>query len=228
MIRKIIEIDESKCDGCGLCSDACHEGAIGIIGGVAKLVREDYCDGLGSCLPACPSGAIAFIEREADDYNEQEARSHLMGNAANSSVQSGPNLSKHSDAVLSEASSDNSCLANWPVQIQLAPVRASCFDNADLLIAADCAAYASANFHSKFMRGKTTLIGCPKLDGVDYSEKLFEIIKANEVKSLTVVRMQVPCCKGIEQAVADAIKKSAKPFELRTVVLGTKGDIQKE
>jgi ferredoxin len=191
MKRKIIEIDESKCNGCGLCADACHEGAIGMVNGKAKLLRDDYCDGLGDCLPVCPTGAITFVEREAKAYDEK---------------------------AVSE-------LHQWPVQIKLVPVNAPYFEGADLLVAADCTAYARADFHREFMRGKITLIGCPKLDGVDYSKKLTDIIANNNIKSLTVVRMKVPCCGGIEYASAVALKNSEKNIPARVVTLGTDGEI---
>ena len=187
MIRRIIQIDENKCNGCGLCAGACHEGAIGMVGGKAKLLRDDYCDGLGDCLPACPTGAITFVEREAAAYNEAAVQA--------------------------------SSLRQWPVQIKLAPMRAAWFDGAKLLIAADCTAYAYARFHEDFIRGKVTLVGCPKLDGVDYSEKLAQIIQNNDIQSVTVVRMEVPCCGGIEFAVKRALQQSGKfiPWQVVTV-----------
>jgi ferredoxin len=231
MKRKIIEIDPDKCNGCGLCAEACHEGAIGIVGGKAVLLRDDYCDGLGDCLPVCPTGAIAFTEREADAYDEAAVNEHmqnrsrsvgcpgsqmysLMGESAKGSLQA---PIPRGDAAASE-------LRQWPVQIKLAPLKAQYFDGADLLIAADCAAYARANFHAEFMHGKITLIGCPKLDDVDYSEKLTEIIFSNNLKSLTVVRMEVPCCGGIEQAAARALKNSGKHIPSQVVTLTTEGN----
>ena len=228
MIRRIIEIDGSKCNGCGLCADACHEGAIGIVDGKAKLLRDDYCDGLGDCLPICPTGAIVFVEREAQDYNEEavlknkndtESPCGCPGAAAHS-------IERKSASMTAEASANASELCNWPVQIRLAPLRASCFDGANLLVAADCAAYARAGFHAEFMRGKTTLIGCPKLDGVDYAEKLLGIIANNNIKSLAIVRMEVPCCGGIEQAAVTALKNSGKFIPWRIVVFGTDGEIR--
>lgn len=198
MIRKIIQIDESKCNGCGLCAKACHEGAIGIAGGKAKLLRDDYCDGLGDCLPQCPTGAITFVEREAAAYDEK--------------------------AVM-ENKSRISQLRQWPVQIKLVPVNAPYFDGVDLLIAADCTAYAYSNFHQDFIRGKVTLIGCPKLDSVDYSEKLTEIISENNIKSLTIVRMEVPCCGGIRNAAVTALKSSGKMIPWQVVTISTDGKI---
>ena len=195
MIRKIIKIDESKCNGCGLCASACHEGAIGMVNGKAKLLREDYCDGLGDCLPACPTGAISFEEREARPYD------HAAVTAAKS------------------AGGGSSRLSQWPVQIKLAPVNAPYFDGADLLIAADCSAYAFGDFHSIFIQNRVTLIGCPKLDECDYSEKLTSIMAQNDIKSVTVVRMEVPCCGGLEAAVRKAIKNSGKfiPWQVKTI-----------
>ena len=184
MIRKIIHIDEEKCNGCGLCARACHESAIGIIDGKAKLLREDYCDGLGDCLPACPTNAISFVEKEAAAYDEAAV------------LENKKKLEAHSQ------------LQQWPVQIKLVPINAPYFDDADLLIAADCTAYAYANFHQDFIKGKITLIGCPKLDSVDYSEKLTEIIRQNNIKSVTIVRMEVPCCGGIQ----NAARKPAENF----------------
>lgn len=198
MIRKIIQIDESKCNGCGLCAKACHEGAIGIAGGKAKLLRDDYCDGLGDCLPQCPTGAITFVEREAAEYDEK--------------------------AVM-ENKSRISQLRQWPVQIKLVPVNAPYFDGANLLIAADCTAYAYSSFHQDFIRGKVTLIGCPKLDSVDYSEKLTEIISGNNIKSLTIVRMEVPCCGGIRNAAVTALKNSGKMIPWQVVTISTDGKI---
>ena len=185
MIRKIIHIDEEKCNGCGLCARACHESAIGIIDGKAKLLREDYCDGLGDCLPACPTNAISFVEKEAAAYDEAAV------------LENKKKLEAHSQ------------LQQWPVQIKLVPINAPYFDDADLLIAADCTAYAYANFHQDFIRGKVTLVGCPKLDDVDYSEKLTEILRQNNIKSVTVVRMEVPCCGGLEYAARQAVAASA-------------------
>lgn len=200
MIRKIIRIDEERCNGCGACAAACHEGAIEMIDGKAKLTREDYCDGLGDCLPACPTNAISFEEREAPAYDEA--------------------------AVLaSKQYKGSSELMQWPVQIKLLPIRAPYFDGANLLIAADCTAYAYGNFHKEFIRNHVTVIGCPKLDAVDYSEKLTEIIRNNNIKSVTIVRMEVPCCGGIENAAKRALQSSGKFIPWRVVIISTDGKI---
>nr|WP_294581096.1 4Fe-4S binding protein [uncultured Blautia sp.] len=191
MIRKIIEIQEEKCNGCGLCASACHEGAIGMVDGKARLLREDYCDGLGDCLPQCPTGAITLVEREAAPYDE---------------------------AGISR-------LRQWPCQIKLVPVNAPYFHKAKLLIAADCTAYTYADFHRDFMKGKITLIGCPKLDGADYSEKLTEIIKNNDIRSVTILRMEVPCCGGLEMAVKKALQNSGKFLPWQVVTISTEGQI---
>ena len=189
MIRRIIQIDEEKCNGCGACAAACHESAIGMVDGKAKLLRDDYCDGLGDCLPACPTGAITFVEREAAAYNEA--------------------------AVIK----NQRPLQQWPVQIKLVPTSAPYFDGAKLLIAADCTAYAYANFHEDFMKGKIVLVGCPKLDSIDYSEKLEEIIRSNNITEVTIVRMEVPCCGGLEMAVKKALQNSGKfiPWQVATI-----------
>ena len=208
MIRRIIRINEEKCNGCGICASACHEGAIGMVDGKAKLLRDDYCDGLGDCLPACPVGAITFEEREAAAY-DQEA---VKAKAANERKQETPAL-------------PTSQLTQWPVQIKLVPVKAPYFDGAKLLIAADCTAYAYAGFHDEFIKGKITLIGCPKLDSVDYSEKLTEIIKNNDIKSVTIVRMEVPCCGGIEHAAKSALIAGKKFIPWQVVTISTDGRI---
>lgn len=227
MIRRIIEIDENKCNGCGACASACHEGAIEMVDGKAKLMRDDYCDGLGDCLPACPKDAIHFVEREAAAYDEQAV---LENKAKNGQMESGcPGHRAHtfnrdlSDAVTPVKA--NSQLSQWPCQIKLVPVNAPYFDNADLLIAADCTAYAYANMHGEFMRGRITLIGCPKLDGIDYGEKLADIIKNNNIKSVTVVRMEVPCCGGLEQAAKKALRESMKFIPQQVVTISTDGRI---
>lgn len=195
MLRRIIKIDEEKCNGCGACASACHEGAIEMIDGKAKLTREDYCDGLGDCLPACPADAIHFEEREAPAYNEA--------------------------AVL--AAKVATQLSQWPVQIKLVPTNAPYFDGANLLIAADCTAYAYGNFHQEFIRNHITVIGCPKLDEGDYAEKLTEIIANNDIKSVTIVRMEVPCCGGIEQAAKRALQASGKFIPWRVAIVSTDG-----
>ncbi|MDR2514426.1 MAG: 4Fe-4S binding protein [Christensenellaceae bacterium] len=228
MKRKIIEIDESKCNGCSLCAYACHEGAIGMVDGKAKLLRDDYCDGLGNCLPICPTGAISFVEREAAEYDEAAVKAKQKHTKHGSGC---PGSNAHSiqraqDIAPKESSSGASELRQWPVQIKLVPTNAPYFDGANLLIAADCAAYARATFHAEFMRSKITLIGCPKLDAVDYTEKLTEIIARNNIKSLTIVRMEVPCCGGIEQAAIFALKNSGKFIPWQVVTLGTDGEIR--
>ncbi len=222
MLRKIIKIDEEKCNGCGLCARACHEGAIGIVEGKARLLREDYCDGLGDCLPACPTGAIAFEEREAPAYDAAaveaaKKRPHACPGSAARAV-------RHEDSG-AVAGPVPSRLAQWPVQIRLTPAKAPFFDGADLLIAADCTAYAYGGFHDDFMRGKITLIGCPKLDMTDYSVKLTRILAENDVASVTVARMEVPCCGGLESAVKRAIQDSGKPLPLTVVTITTDGRI---
>ncbi|MFR1970889.1 MAG: ATP-binding protein [Hominisplanchenecus sp.] len=196
MIRKIIEINEEKCNGCGLCAKACHENAIGMVNGKAKLLRDDYCDGLGDCLPTCPTGAITFVEREAAAYDEA--------------------------AVEANKRKKN---RQWPIQIQLTPVNAPYFDGADLLIAADCTAFAYANFAKEIQKGKITLIGCPKLDPVDYSEKLTEILEQNDVKSVTIIRMEVPCCGGIQNAAVTAMKKSGKFIPWQVLTVSVEGEV---
>ena len=228
MIRKIIKIDEEKCNGCGACAAACHEGAIEMIDGKAKLTREDYCDGLGDCLPACPTNAITFEEREAPAYNEAAVL------AAKEKKDSAP-LPCGCPGTQSKAIKRETCdygtasapvssqLRQWPVQIKLVPVNAPYFDGANLLVAADCTAYAYGNFHNEFIRNRITLIGCPKLDEGDYTEKLTAIIKNNDIKSVTVVRMEVPCCGGIENAVKRALMASGKFIPWRVVTVTTDG-----
>jgi len=203
MKRKIIHIDEEKCIGCGLCADACHEGAIQMVDGKAKLVREDFCDGFGDCLPTCPAGAISFEEREAPEYDAQAVK----------------------EAKASAAGKPVSRLAQWPCQIKLVPVQAPFFDGAKLLIAADCTAYAYANMHEEFMKDKITIIGCPKLDAIDYSEKLTAIIRDNDVKSVTIVRMEVPCCGGLQRAAETALRQSGKFIPWQVVTISRDGRI---
>lgn len=230
MIRKIIKIDEEKCNGCGACASACHEGAIDMVNGKAKLMRENYCDGLGDCLPACPTGAISFEEREAPAYDEAAVL------AAKITVQETPKpcgcpgsqarvLHREAQNSVTEAVCPVSQLAQWPVQIKLVPPTAPYFSGAKLLIAADCTAYAYANFHNEFMRGHVTLIGCPKLDDVDYSEKLTEIIRLNDIQSVTIVRMEVPCCGGLEYAAKQALQASGKFIPWNVVTISTNGII---
>ena len=222
MKRRIIEISEEKCNGCGACATACHEGAIGIINGKAKLLRDDYCDGLGDCLPTCPTGAISFVEREAAPYDEAAVKANMAKKVKTCASGGCPGEASRAivrESVPQTAAPSVSQLQNFPVQIKLAPIRAPYFDGAKLLIAADCTAYAYARFHEDFIRGKVTLVGCPKLDGVDYSEKLAKIIQNNDIQSVTVVRMEVPCCGGIEFAVKRALQQSGKfiPWQVVTV-----------
>lgn len=226
MIRKIIKIDEEKCNGCGACANACHEGAIEMVNGKAKLTREDYCDGLGDCLPACPTAAITFEEREAPAYNEAAV---LKAKQVKQTLPCGcPGT--NSKAIKREAcqvptANVSNQLQQWPVQIKLVPVNAPYFDGAKLLVAADCTAFTYGNFHNEFIRNHITLIGCPKLDMVDYTEKLNAIITNNDIKSVTVVRMEVPCCGGIENAVKNALQTSGKFIPWRVVTISTDGRI---
>ena len=241
MLRKIIKIDEEKCNGCGLCAAACHEGAIGMVEGKAKLLREDYCDGLGDCLPACPTGAISFEVREAPAYDEA-----AVLKAKAQAVQEPPQAPKaplpcgcpgtNSKRIVRDTASEDSCalptaapvtsrLSQWPVQIKLVPVNAPYFDGANLLIAADCTAYAYGRFHEDFIKNRITLIGCPKLDEGDYTDKLTAIIRDNNIKSVTIVRMEVPCCGGIEQAAKRALQASGKFIPWRVVVVTTDGQL---
>ncbi len=227
MLRKIIKIDESKCNGCGACAAACHEGAIEMINGKAKLTREDYCDGLGDCLPACPMDAISFEEREAPAYNEAAVKAAQAQKASPLACGCPGTASKaiQRKAEVAIPTQSISQLSQWPVQIKLVPIKAPYFDGANLLIAADCTAYAYGNFHNEFIRKHITLIGCPKLDDVDYSQKLTEIIKNNSIKSVTVTRMEVPCCGGIENAVKRALMESGKFIPWRVVTISTDGHI---
>ncbi|KNZ42381.1 ATP-binding protein [Acetobacterium bakii] len=269
MIRKIITIDENKCNGCGLCAEACHEDAIGMINGVATLLRDDYCDGLGDCLPTCPTGAISFVEREADAYDEAAVLANMKkkevakmkietrtggcpGTQAKSIERdvtpeddgleplacgcpgsSSKPIVRENDGCECECTEEKATAADvpmaqlnqWPVQIKLAPVNAPYFNGANLLIAADCTAFAYGDFHNRFMKNKITLAGCPKLDSVDYSEKLTEILRINDIKSVTVVRMEVPCCGGIVTAVTEALKNSGKMIPWQIVTITTDGKI---
>lgn len=238
MLRKIIQIDEEKCNGCGACAAACHEGAIGMVNGKAKLMRDDYCDGLGDCLPACPTGAITFTVREAAAYNEaavaenkakkENEKKECHSNGALPCGCPGSNskrIVREEKAECNNIPAVESRLSQWPVQIKLVPVNAPYFDGAKLLIAADCTAYAYAAFHERFIKGHITLVGCPKLDNADYSEKLTEIIKNNDIKSVTVVRMEVPCCGGLEHAAVTALKNSGKFIPWNVVTVSTDGRI---
>lgn len=232
MLRRIIKIDEARCNGCGACAAACHEGAIGMIDGKARLLREDYCDGLGDCLPACPTGAITFEEREAPAYDEAavlaaKAAKQVHGGAlpcgcpgSNAKV-----IAREESAPTAGGGEVPSMLRQWPVQIKLVPLQAPYFNGANLLIAADCTAYAYGNFHREFIRNRVTIVGCPKLDGVDYSEKLTEIIARNDIKSVTIVRMEVPCCGGIEMAAKKALQASGKFIPWQVVTISTDGRI---
>lgn len=258
MIRKIIEIDQEKCNGCRLCVDACHEGAIGMVDGKAKLMRDDYCDGLGDCLPVCPTGAITFVEREADAYDEDAVQENMRKakHAGGHGHHDGHHGHKEAKADLpcgcpgsmskslhrntSEAAASHapaataatatattleSQLRQWPVQIKLVPVNAPYFNGANLLVAADCSAFAYGNFHNDFMKNKVTIIGCPKLDDGDYSEKLTAILANNDIKSVTVVRMEVPCCGGIQHAVVKALQNSGKMIPWQIVTISADGEI---
>ncbi|MDF2906514.1 MAG: hypothetical protein K0R34_1835 [Herbinix sp.] len=249
MIRKIITIKEELCNGCGLCVNACHESAIGLVDGKAKLLRDDYCDGLGNCLPVCPTNAIGFEEREALEYNEEEVNRNIEMKKAEEAKQKEAKAPAHqhgfsgggcpgsramslskqeaqspADAQTNVPTATPSMLRQWPVQIQLVPPNAPYFQNANLLIAADCTAYAFGDFH-QFMKNKITLIGCPKLDEVDYSVKLTQILKMNDIKSLTVIRMEVPCCGGIVHAVKTALANSGVMIPWRVITIGTDGTI---
>ena len=250
MKRKIVEIDETKCTGCGLCANACHEGAIAMVDGKAKLVKDDYCDGMGDCLPECPAGAIRIVEREAAAYDEKAVQERKMAKVQEQMKAGGMSLHPegHTPPPVgcpgkamrtfnrvaaplparqdnSQLTTPNSQLSQWPCQIRLVPVKSPYFQGAKLLIAADCTAYAYANFHMEFMRGKVTIVGCPKLDPVDYSEKLTEILRENDIKSVTIVRMEVPCCGGLEMAAKKALQESGKFIPWQVVTLSLDGRI---
>ncbi len=241
MVRRVIEIDEEKCNGCGLCAKACHEGAIDMVNGKAKLMREHFCDGLGDCLPNCPTGAITFVTKEAPEYDEAAVKTaqaeklaaeqksekpqeeiqkrlhalHQGGGCPGSKMR----MMNREQSPAAPVSAQQSQLVNWPVQLKLAPVRAPYFDGSRLLIAADCTAYAYASFHQDFIRGRVALIGCPKLDSTDYSEKLTAIIRENNIKEVTIVRMEVPCCGGLQRMAQQAIQQSGKfiPWQVRVI-----------
>ncbi len=232
MIRKIVQIDRELCNGCGACAAACHEGAIAMVEGKAELIKDDYCDGLGDCLPACPTGAIKIIEREAREYDEEAVKTKMADTKAQTGdchghVCPGSMAKKieHTYTDSQPVKESISRLSQWPVQIKLAPINAPYFDNTNLLIAADCTAYAYAGFHEKFIKNHITLIGCPKLDSIDYSEKLTEIIKNNNIKSVHIVRMEVPCCGGIENAVKKALIDSGRMIPWQVTTISTDGRI---
>lgn len=228
MIRRIIRIDEEKCNGCGLCAKACHEGAIGMVAGKAKLLREDYCDGLGDCLPVCPADAISFEEREAPAYNEAAV---LAAKNSVSPCSSGACPGSRWQSLDAKSDEESlivpSQLSNFPVQIKLVPTASPSFDKAELLIAADCCAYSYGNFHRDFIKGRITLIGCPKLDSVDYTEKLTEILIRNDIRSVTLTRMSVPCCGGLMQATMRAIAQSGKDIPLEKHIINPDGKTKK-
>ena len=235
MIRKIIQIDEEKCNGCGACAEACHEGAIGMVNGKAKLLRDDYCDGLGDCLPTCPADAISFVEREAAAYDEKAVQENMRKKQEQSHLSAIPHVGcpgsrmqriQHAQEVEFQSPAQTpSQLVQWPCQIKLVPVNAPYFDGAKLLIAADCSAYAYARMHDEFMRGKITIIGCPKLDSIDYSEKLTQIIQNNNIQSVTILRMEVPCCGGLELAAQKALQTSGKFIPWQVITISIDGKI---
>ena len=232
MVRQIIKIDDNKCNGCGLCVSACNEGAIGLVDGKAKLLRDDYCDGLGNCLPVCPTAAIRFEEREAAEFDEAAVKANMEKKQPETLACGCPgthskNIEREhrSEPAQGQAASAETHLNQWPVQIKLVPPNAPYFNNANLLIAADCTAYAYGNFHNEYMKNRITIIGCPKLDDGDYSEKLTAILKHNDIKSVTVARMEVPCCGGIENAVKTALKDCGKMIPWQVVTISTDGEI---
>ena len=232
MVRKIIKIDQEKCNGCGLCAQACHEGAIGMVNGKAELLREDYCDGLGDCLPACPTGAITFEMRQAPACNEQAVKAAKKAKQEQQAALPCGCPGSQSKTIVRQDSASSissspiaSQLRQWPVQIKLVPVQAPYFNGANLLIAADCTAYAYGDFHNRFLKNHIALIGCPKLDEGDYTQKLTEILQQNDIRSLTIVRMDVPCCGGIQMAAQNALKASGKFIPWQVVVISTDGQI---
>lgn len=232
MLRKIVEINEDKCTGCGLCISACHEGALQLVNGKARLVSDAYCDGLGACLPECPAGAISIVEREAAAFDEEAVKKHMetQGPQAETLACSCPGssvrvLEKSQDCSCPSGTPVASQLGQWPCQIKLVPVNAPFLDNADLLIAADCSAYAYANFHEDFMKNRITLIGCPKLDNVDYAEKLTQMFRLHTIKSITVARMTVPCCGSLVNMVRQAVVNSGKDIAVNVVTIDTDGKI---
>ena len=220
MKRRIIEIDRDKCNGCGACATACHEGAIAMIDGKAQLIRDDYCDGLGDCLPVCPVDAISFVEREAAPYDEAAVKAGTGFGCPGQALREIKHTKENSSI------SGESQLRQWPVQIKLVPVNAPYFDNADLLIAADCTAFAYGAFHDEFIRDHITLIGCPKLDDIDYSQKLAAIFRENDIKSVTVVKMEVPCCTGLQHAVVNALLKTDREIPFKVITVGIDGKIK--
>jgi ferredoxin len=233
MKRKIVRIDEEKCDGCGLCVDACHEGALRLVNGKARLISESYCDGLGNCLPGCPAGAITIEEREATAYDEEDVQKNKKSpaNLACGCPGTSARVIERTGCTcgsVPQAPATESQLRQWPCQLKLVPANASYLDNASLLIAADCTAYAYANIHNHFMHNKITLIGCPKLDKIDYTEKLTEILKGHEIKNITVIRMEVPCCGGLVDAVKQAIINSGNMIPWHVILIGTDGSIIEE
>ncbi len=226
MLRKIIEINEEKCTGCGLCAKACHEGAIAMVNGKAKLMRDDYCDGMGDCLPACPAGAISFTEREAAAYDAAAVQRAKAEKQKPPDCACPGTMAKTIRQEAADCCADApSRLSNWPVQIRLAPVKAPYYAGADLLIAADCTAYACGGFHERFIKGRVTLVGCPKLDGVNYADKLSQILEENDIRGIVLTRMEVPCCGGLEFAVKRAIEWSGKEIPLQVVTISADGEI---